>query len=1059
MLCRFVFQVPFDCVSMYPITPNTSLLKYLEDRIHHYDPPDESPLKLRTCLSEESGYAWLSGAAVRGRRTMMAQGSQSLAQLYEFMNISPGLHLPIFLLELTRAISPGTTIKPDHTATLRTSDTGEIVLFGRGLQDNYHKALLLLKLMESDGVWLPGRLVIKGFVETHALSSMRQAQLHMLSDEAVHRFLGRPTNPFVFSDQEDRSVGILDFDARYAEQRQGMDQVLTQAGEQFDRVARQLATLVGGEPIRKVERSPADEEIDIALVSLNDPDLGMAELVAESLRAQGVSAGVVAINLYRPFPAEQLRDQLKGTRAVAVIEYDSWSGRAGGGVLAQEVRSALYDTESAPEIIAVQMGLGGRAVTVPYVLTLFRMLADLAERRPDCRTRRWLAEHAPSSCFALGTRGNPIPETSSTFDVPLAEEGVYQTVVVGKGGQGLLVINAIMTAVSTLRDQCTVAMVGYGALQRGGGVTLSLKTSDNPIQDHSDVLFADTLLAVDADIHLEAMLPQLTPGGTLILDADLPTIEQFRNRLAEGSRVIPIPAKAIARQLYGASTRVNLIMLGALLADSGVASVDALLGLLDQLDRVDGISKEAAMLEKPKNRQAVVTGYLAYRQSTEGALEDEIEDDIKDEIKRDIGQGVEQDTEQDINEPSGSIGPEVETVDQFVRRIVPRHMHRALQDPRRLKRLKWIHRAKKRLYRTLFLFHPIVNQIQSMYLHLQGRSPVGKGDMACAGCGQINIFRTLFDYLQYLKGDEGNIYVSEQDGCGTVFSGLNRTSIWNLPYIRIAFETAHGVAAGLAHGREKNDFVVSISGDGGMMQGLRSMEDSLHQQDPIFHIVVVNQALGNTGGQATASTMRGATTREGHVSRQEPLNFLKFAEKYGVPGAVASTVHLGDLQRKIRWGFRVVHHEHRPFLLVMHFSCLEQGINLARSMGAQKMAMDAHFFNLYSLDYKDVKSPTGKLYYRQKRITIDWFPWVFGKRWWKKNLKAFYGFQATTRRVADDDILLEEAYWQLRGQWQELAREMGPLRYGWAFFKSFFSISRATMARLIKKQIPPEAEL
>jgi len=168
---------------------------------------------------------------------------------------------------------------------------------------------------------------------------------------------------------------------------------------------------------------------------------------------------------------------------------------------------------------------------------------------------------------------------------------------------------------------------------------------------------------------------------------------------------------------------------------------------------------------------------------------------------------------------------------------------------------------------------------------------------------------------------------------------------------------------------------------------------------------------------------------------------------------------LGDLQRKIRRGFRVVHHEHRPFLLVMHFSCLEQGINLARSMGAQKMAMDAHFFNLYSLDYKDVKGPTGKLHYRQKRVTIDWFPWVFGKRWWKKNLKTYYGFQATTRRVADDDNLLEEAYWQLRGQWRELAHDMGPFRYGWAFFKSFFSISRATMARLIKKQIPPEAEL
>ena len=94
----------------------------------------------------------------------MAQGSQSLAQIDEFMNINPGLHLPIFMLELTRALSPGTTTKPDHTTTFRTSDTGEIIMFGRGIQDDYDKAFLLLKLMESKGVSIPGRLVVKARV-------------------------------------------------------------------------------------------------------------------------------------------------------------------------------------------------------------------------------------------------------------------------------------------------------------------------------------------------------------------------------------------------------------------------------------------------------------------------------------------------------------------------------------------------------------------------------------------------------------------------------------------------------------------------------------------------------------------------------------------------------------------------------------------------------------------------------------------------------------------------------------------------------------------------------
>ena len=245
MFADFAFQAKFDSVSIFPITPNTSLLKFIEERAAGQAPDAPHRLQFHPCLSEESGYAWLTGSAVRGKRSMMAQGSQSLAQIYEFMNINPGLHLPILMLELTRALSPGTTTKPDHTTTYRTSDTGEIILFGRGIQDDYDKAFLLTRLMESEGVWLPGRLVVKGFVETHTLTSERQGHLEKLTDADADAFLGRPRNPFVFDDDENRSIGVLDMDSRYAEQRQAMDDVLSNAGRQFDRVALELSRVTG----------------------------------------------------------------------------------------------------------------------------------------------------------------------------------------------------------------------------------------------------------------------------------------------------------------------------------------------------------------------------------------------------------------------------------------------------------------------------------------------------------------------------------------------------------------------------------------------------------------------------------------------------------------------------------------------------------------------------------------------------------------------------------------------------------------------------------------------
>jgi Pyruvate/2-oxoacid:ferredoxin oxidoreductase gamma subunit/pyruvate/2-oxoacid:ferredoxin oxidoreductase beta subunit len=910
-------------------------------------------------------------------------------------------------------------------------------------------------------------------VETHTLTSEKQGHLEKLGDADADAFLGRPRNPFVFDDKENRSVGILDMDSRYAEQRQAIDEVLSRAGRNFDGVAMELARYTGRPALRKVARDPVDGPMDFCIVGLNDPDMSAAEYVAGRLRAQGVRCGVVSINLYRPFPSDALKEAVAGCKAVAVVEYNNWSGRAGGGILAQEVRSALYDLDQPPYLMSATIGLGGRAVTIPYWVTLFRMLADVASGRPDTRTHRWLKDHAHGHSFVLGTRGNPYPETDADFDMPLVEEGVRQIAVIGKGGQGLLQLNSIFTGLASVRGQYALSMAGFGALQRGGGITLSIKQSNEPIRDWSDIIMADTVMAFDGDVSLEPMLAQLCPGGILILDGEEETARRYRSLMPPRARILLVPAKRIARKLFGNSSRTNMVLCGAMLANMGMDDADEMLSLLDAVGQVKGIEKEAKLILTPKNREAVLAGFLAYRQADRdsrlavpiGVSPDGTVSDAS--AGRDwsaSGQGptakggvVAQAEAKAEAETKGAADTDIETLRHFQARILPEPLLKALDEPRKLRMLEKIYALKKKAYQAMFRFHPTINQVQSMYIALNGNGPLTAGDMACAGCGQINIFRTVFDYLGYLQQDKGKIYVSEQDGCGTVISGLNRTSIWNLPYVRIAFETAHGVASGLANNVASGDIVVSISGDGGFIQGLRSVEDALHQQDPIFHIVVINQTLGNTGGQATATTMTGAKTRDGHVSRREPLNFLKYAEKFSVQGAVASTVHLADLYRKIKWGHHVVREERKPFLLLMHFSCLEQGMNLARALGAQKMAMDAHFFNLYSLRYKEVKDREGRTLYLQKRTTIDWFPWTFGKRAWKEKLRKYYGIQKMMAHSAHDEAALERDYWLLRGEWKHLAQDMGFWRFRLAWLRNMFSIHRATLARLIHWEIPKEA--
>jgi pyruvate/2-oxoacid:ferredoxin oxidoreductase alpha subunit len=86
-----------------------------------------------------------------------------------------------------------------------------------------------------------------------------------------------------------------------------------------------------------------------------------ARLVIDERRAAGEAVGLVKLRAFRPFPSEEIRDALKEARRVLVIDRNISFGH--GGILAQEVRSALYSLERHPELFGAVAGLGGRDIT------------------------------------------------------------------------------------------------------------------------------------------------------------------------------------------------------------------------------------------------------------------------------------------------------------------------------------------------------------------------------------------------------------------------------------------------------------------------------------------------------------------------------------------------------------------------------------------------------------------------------------------------------------------------------------------------------------------------
>jgi pyruvate/2-oxoacid:ferredoxin oxidoreductase alpha subunit len=101
-----------------------------------------------------------------------------------------------------------------------------------------------------------------------------------------------------------------------------------------------------------------------------------ATVAADMLRDQGTRAGVLGIRVYRPFPAEDLRQALSGARLAVVFDKNVSYGYE--GATCSDLKAALYSSNSGPTVHNYIVGIGGRDVKA-------RELAEVAQK-----SLRWI---------------------------------------------------------------------------------------------------------------------------------------------------------------------------------------------------------------------------------------------------------------------------------------------------------------------------------------------------------------------------------------------------------------------------------------------------------------------------------------------------------------------------------------------------------------------------------------------------------------------------------------------------------------------------------------------
>jgi pyruvate ferredoxin oxidoreductase alpha subunit len=109
------------------------------------------------------------------------------------------------------------------------------------------------------------------------------------------------------------------------------------------------------------------------------------------MRAQGKKVGLLRLRWFRPFPTERLVAALSGARAIGVIDRDySFGSPFASGVVANEIRAAMYNAEKRPPLVSFICGLGGREVTLEDVDRATELCFSAAAAGRSDTTTHWL---------------------------------------------------------------------------------------------------------------------------------------------------------------------------------------------------------------------------------------------------------------------------------------------------------------------------------------------------------------------------------------------------------------------------------------------------------------------------------------------------------------------------------------------------------------------------------------------------------------------------------------------------------------------------------------------
>jgi len=364
-----------DVMAAYPIRPYDGVMQAAAKLIAN----GKMDVEYIVADGEHSQFEIVKHACAVGSRVFVGSSGVGWFYAFEAIAVTAGLRLPVVAICGNRALDDPGAFGTEHNDSLAVRDLGWLLPWAETAQEALDLALMAWRVGEDKRVSLPVAIGLDGAFLTHS-----QHIVKIPSQAAVDKFLPKfdlgdrllhPDNPITIAPQVDQDWLM--------EIRRQNDNAMRQALTVIREAHGEYKKLFG----RGGDNPFLDEYMtdDAEVVVIGQGTLSLPMKVAiRRLRKEGHKIGLVRLKWFRPFPTEEIVKSLSRFKAVGVIDRDySFGSPFYGGVLYNEIRSALYSQTKRPVIVGFVAGLGGREIEQQMATEIFEKTEAAAKGGPS----------------------------------------------------------------------------------------------------------------------------------------------------------------------------------------------------------------------------------------------------------------------------------------------------------------------------------------------------------------------------------------------------------------------------------------------------------------------------------------------------------------------------------------------------------------------------------------------------------------------------------------------------------------------------------------------------